>query len=122
MKLYDISSERYSEVMEAAPALIEKLAANEEFKAMMFKDDLDVKGDAKNAQKILSDRVLKHLPKLMVSAKTELVSYFALLNGVSEAEYAQNMTVGKVFDEILDALNDKVFLNFFYSYQTHSSE
>lgn len=122
MRLCDIGSERYFEVMEKAPALIEKLAANEEFKAMMFKDDLNVEGDKKNAINVMNSRVLKHLPKLMVDAKEDLVSYFALVNGVSEEEYAEKMTIGTIFGEILEALGDKVFLNFFYSYQIPSSE
>lgn len=121
MKLCDIGFDRYDEVMAKVPELIENLAKNEEFKAMMFRDDLDP-SDLKAAQKLLEDRVAQHFPKLMLSAKKELIAYFALIEGVSEEEYTKNLTVGGMIGGVSDMLRDKAFLNFFGLHQTHSTE
>lgn len=121
MRLSDIKADRYDEVMAAVPELIENLAKNETFNAMMFRGDLDA-SDLKAAQKKMTERISEYLPKLMTSAKKELVEYFALLDDVSADEYAKNLTIGSMFNGIEEILKDKVFLNFFALYQTHTTE
>lgn len=117
MKLADIDQSRF-DIIDEATVIIEKLSKNEDFKSMLFKDDLNFKGDAEAAKQILNKRVLSNIPKLMNSAKTELTEYFALLEGVPVDEYLKDFTFGKAFNGVVDMLNDTVFLNFFYSYQS----
>lgn len=122
MKLSEIKDESRFGVLDEAAVVIEKLAKNEDFKAMMFKDDLDFKDNAETAKQVLNNRVLKNMPKLMKGAKNDLVAYFALVEGVSETEWTKDMTLGKIFNGVVEMLNDSIFLNFFYSYQTPSAE
>lgn len=121
MKLCDIGADRYDEVMAAVPALIENLAKNKEFSAMMFRGDINA-NDLKTAKQIMQKRISEHLPKLMVNAKKELCAYFSLLDGVSEAEFAKKMTIGTMISGITEMLNDAAFINFFGLYQTPSME
>lgn len=124
MKLCDIGADRYDEVMAAAPELIKNLAKNKEFSAMMFRGDINVNDPetAKTAKQIMQKRVSEHLPKLMVNAKKELCAYFALLDGVSEEEFSEKMTIGTMISGITEMLNDAAFINFFGLYQTPSME
>lgn len=122
MRLADIKDESRFGVLDEATAIIEKLSKNEVFKAMMFKDDLNFQTDAETAKQVLNNRVLGNLPKLMKSAKSDLIAYFACVEGISEEEYTKDMTLGKIFNGVIEMLNDPIFLNFFYSYQTPSAE
>ncbi len=121
MKLSDIGADRYDKVIAAVPELIENLAKNKEFSAMMFRGDLDV-NDLETATQKMQKRISEHLPKLMVNAKKELCAYFALLDGVSETEFTEKMTVGTMMNSITEMLKDAAFIRFFGLYQIPSTE
>lgn len=116
MKLSDIKDESRFGILDEAAVLIEKLAKNEDFRAMMFKDDIDPNTSRGEAGAIMSQRIKKGLPHLMSTASAEIAEYLALVEGVSVEEYKKDMTLGKLFVGVTDMLNDPIFLNFFYLY------
>lgn len=122
MRLSDIKDEERFGVVDEAAAIIERLAKNEDFKAMMFKDDIDPNTDPKIMAQIMNKRVLAHMPKLMRSAKTDIVAYLAVVEGVSEEEYSKDLSLGKIFNGVLEMIKDPIFINFFYLSQTPSAE
>lgn len=122
MKLSDISDESRFGVLDEAAAIIERLGQNEDFKNMMFKDDIDTKLDKQSAARLMNKRVYANMPKLMRSAKKDIAAYLALVEGVSEEEYSKDLTLGKLFNGVVEMMNDPVFLNFFYLSQTQCAE
>lgn len=121
MKLSNIGFDRYDEVMAKVPTLIENLAKNKEFSAMMYKGDLNPT-DLESAKQMVQKRISEHFPKLMISAKNEIVAYLALLDGVTEKEFAEKTTIGEMVKGVSDMLNDVAFINFFGLYQTPNTE
>lgn len=122
MKLSEIKDESRFGVLDEAAAIIERLGQNEDFKNMMFKDDIDGKMDKQSAARLMNKRVYANMPKLMRSAKRDIVTYLALVEGVSEEEYSKDLTLGKLFSGVVEMMNDPVFLNFFYLSQTQCAE
>jgi len=51
-------------------------------------------------------RVKDSLPVLLRNHKGALVTIFALVNGVTEDEYRESMTIPKLVHDIVDILND----------------
>lgn len=122
MRLSDIKDEERFGVVDEAAAIIERLAKNEDFKAMMFKDDIDPKTDPKIMAQIMNKRVFAHMPKLMRSAKADIVAYLAVVEGISEEEYSKDLSLGKIFNGVLEMIKDPIFINFFYLSQAPSAE
>lgn len=115
MKLSDIGADRYDEVMSKVPELIKNLAKNKDFNAMMNRGGLDPE-NLESARAAAGKRIMEYFPKLMLSAKKELIAYFSLLEGKGEEEYAKKMTVGSMISGVNEMVQDVAFLNFFGLY------
>ena len=46
----------------------------------------------------------------------------AIIERVSEEEYSKDLSLGKIFNGVLEMIKDPIFINFFYLSQTPSAE
>lgn len=116
MKLSDIKGEQAFETLDRVTPIIEKLSLNADFLDLLNVDVGSVE-DKTQAAAIAADKISnnirKYLPKLMKSASKELTLYTEILTGAK----AEDITLGNIFQTLIDMLNDPVFLNFFALYR-----
>lgn len=115
MRLSDIKGERAIEVIGELIDPIANIAEDKEASAIFQRKKLPEGMDAKA---FVVARLRKGLPVLLRKHKGDVVSILAALEGVTPAEYAETLDLGKVVKDLTELLTDKEFMAFFTSEQS----
>lgn len=113
MKLSAIKGERTLDVIAELIDPVTDIAESKEFQGMFEKKKLP-KGMTKN--QFFISRVRKNLPGLIKAKRESIIHIMAVLKGVDDAVYVQDMTMASLFTDVFELITDPVFLNFLSTY------
>lgn len=118
MRLSDIKGERAIEVIGELIDPIANIAEDKEASTLFRREKLP---DGIDAKAFVVSRLRKGLPVLLKNHKGDIVTILAAIEGVTPAEYAATLDLGKVFKDLTELLTDKEFMAFFTSEQSEKS-
>lgn len=102
MKLSDVKGARTLDVVANAMEPIVSIVNDDELKALFSK------GKKTDPQKLLKEIV----PLLLKSHRDDIIAIFAAVEGVSPEEYAENMTLASLLQDVYEVLTDEELLAF----------
>lgn len=110
MRLSDIKGER---VFDVIADIIEPCCniAQDEAAADLF-DRTKKRPDGVSAKDFALDRMKRSMPALMRTHKDDLVAILAAIDGVSQAEYMDGLTMPKLVQGVFEILTDEDLLAF----------
>ncbi len=110
MRLSEIKGER---VFDVVADIVEPIVsiAEDEGAAAIFRPEEKPEG-MDNWQFFLS-RIKKNLPALVRGHKRELAAIMAAINDVTPSEYMEELTIPKLFEDLVELLTDQEFVSFF---------
>lgn len=97
MKLSQIKGERAYDILTEIVDPISNIMFDEDARKAL--SDM---GEQKQAKDIF-----KILPKIMKSHKSDLIKVLSILDGVTVAQYKENLTLAKITSDFWDLLNDE---------------
>lgn len=109
MKLADIKGERCFDVIADLVEPVANLAEDKDVMAL-FENKKVPKG--KTPKQFFVERMKTGLPSLLRGHKDDFVAIMATLNDQSTAEYAESLTLAKLFSDILEIITDDELLAF----------
>lgn len=114
MRLSEVKGERTIDVV---AEIIEPIAniAEDEVAAELFQKKKLPEG--MTAKQFLLQRAKKSVPVLLKSHKNDLVRILAALEGTSEEEYTEKLSLAKLFVDCVELLTDEAFETVFSSAQ-----
>ena len=115
MKLSDIKGERTLDVIAEVIEPIANIAEDEKAAALFKREKLP---EGENAVAYLLKRIKSHLPALLKGHKHDLITIFAVIEGVSYDEYAASLNLGKLTKDLLELMTDEAFGGLFISAQS----
>ena len=118
MKLSDIKGERTFDVIADVIAPITNIAVDKEAAALLGKKKVP---DGMEPRVFLAERIKKSLPVLLKDHKRDVISIMAAIEGVSEREYAQSLTLVKLTKDCIELMTDEAFVQLFTSAQSEDS-
>ena len=110
MKLSEVKGDRVFDVIADIIEPVATIAQDEE--AMALFDSGDKPEDMSGWQWFV-ERAKKSVPVLMRKYKDELCTILATVNGVSVEEYVEDLSVPKLFANVIDLVTDSEFISFF---------
>ena len=114
MKLSEIKGERVFDVIAELIVPIANIAADPDA-SRLFKKERPPKGQ--DAKDFLIDKVKKSGPVLMKKHKKDVVTILSAIEGVSKKEYSESLTMAKLITDVVELLNDELFISVFISAQ-----
>ena len=108
-----LSERKGEEVLDIIADLIDPVCAIAQDAGDLF-EQVELPDGMTQAELFLS-RVRRHLPSVIHNHKDELVTILAIVDGVSEEEYRDGMTIPGLLRDAYDLLTDKDLLPFFGS-------
>lgn len=112
MRLSDIRGERALEVVAELIDPISNIAEDETAKELFAKKAVP---DGMTAKKFVLGRVRAGLPSLIRGHKKDIMHILATLSGQTDAEYAETLTMEKLFVECIELFGDPAFTMLFSS-------
>ena len=109
VKLSDIRGERTIDVVADLIVPVSRIAKDPNAKAA-FASKKTPKG--MSAQDFFLERMSEILPTLLKDHKEDFIEIMATLEGVTPAEYAESLNLGKLFSDIISLLTDDAFTDF----------
>lgn len=119
MRFSEIKGER---AMDVICELIEPIAAislDKEAGDLFCRRDLP---EGEDAADFVLKRMTKSYPALMKKHRAELIHIMATLEGVSDEEYTEGMTMAKLLGGLTSLVTDPYFRSFFVPAPTRSDE
>lgn len=115
MKLSQIKGDRAFEVIAEIIDPIANIATDKEAGKLFTKVKLPEGADPKE---FLLNRIKQHLPYLLKSHKTDIMTILAAIEGVPCEEYASRLSIVKLLSDSTELLNDEDFKALFFSAQS----
>lgn len=110
MKLSEIKGERTFDVIADCIGPIANIAADPDA-ARLFKREKPPEGTDKDD--FFREKMLNALPVILKDHKRDLIAIMAALEGVSNKEYAESLTMEKLFSDFMNLLTDGIFQGLF---------
>lgn len=117
MKLSDITGERVFDVIADIIDPIANIAADDEV-AELFKRRTVPNGE--NSRTFGINRIRTSVPRLIKNHKGDMITILSTIEGVTSAEYATTLSLGKLVNDFIDLLSDDETLALFTSAQTEN--
>lgn len=110
MKLSEIKGDRVFDVIADIIEPVATIAQDEEAMALFDSSD---KPEEMTGWEWFVERAKKAVPVLMKKYKTELSTILAVVNDEDVDEYVKNLSVPKLFANVIDLVTDSEFISFF---------
>lgn len=108
MKLSDIKGPRVMDVMADVIEHLSSIMDDKEVKELIE----SIKKSKASDGRELMDTVLPKLPAIIRGNGSDVIAIMASINGVTEDEYADNMTMQSLITDVKEILTDEDFLSF----------
>lgn len=118
MKLSNIKGERTLDVIAEVIEPIANIAEDEEAAKLFRRQKLPKGMDRKT---FLIRRMKKSVPRLLRNHKEDVIGILSAIEGVSQEEYADGLSLVKLIKDCIDLITDSVFVELFISAQTETS-
>lgn len=110
MKLSDIKGERCFDVIAAIIEPVANIAEDKEATAIFKRVELP---NGEDASEFTKKRLIKGVPVLLKSHKSDLIAILAAIKGVDEKIYAESLNLATLTSDVVELLTDKEFMSLF---------
>lgn len=117
MRLSDVRGERTLDVIADIIGPVANIAGDEDMRELFSRKPCP---EGMTPTEFMLGRVSENLPSVLRSHKSDIIGVLAAIGGTTPEEYADGMDMVTLLRDVLELVNDKVFVDFLASLQQTS--